>query len=228
MTELFGVGDPWLPTLLDVERFKNEDIRPDYWKKFGWDQLVIPDECIIVKKRFSTLGIRFIANYGWRMLAYETMEQWQTKLQERMDAVVLRYERAYETYEGNLDDMRRVTPGEVRKTVGKISADGEDVTTAGGSDGVTSKSKFSDTPDSAINDSDNFAGSITKDESTTTYGSTSTLKHGRVDSTDITTTTIRTGAELMESINTSLDAWRDIDTLLIHEFENCFLNLFWA
>ncbi len=225
---MFGTGDPWLPTLLDVERFKAEGIRPEYWQKFGWDQLVVPDECIIVKQRFETLGIRFVAKFGWRMLAFETMEQWQTKLQERMDAIVRKYERAYETYEGNLDDIRKVAPGEVKRTVGKISASGEDVTTTGGSDGVTTKSKYSDTPDSAINDSDNFAGSITKDESKTTYGATNTLKHGRSDNTDMTATTTRTGAELMESINGSIDAWRDLDTAFVSEFNVCFLNLFWA
>lgn len=225
---MFGVGDPWLPTLLDVERFKNEDIKPDYWKKFGWDQLVVPDECIIVKKRFDTLGIRFTSVFGWRMLAYETMEQWQTKLQERMDAVVYKYERAYRVYADHAEDIDKVIPGESKRIAGSVAVTGDDVTTAGGSDGVTSKSKYSDTPDSAINESDSFAGKITKDESTTTYGSTSTLTHGRVDSTDITTTTTKTGPELLLSVNDSIEGWRDIDTLFIHEFENSFLNLFWA
>lgn len=227
MTEIFGFGDPWLPTLLDVERFKAEDTS-GYWSKFGWDQLEIPDDCPLVAARMTTLSGRFIANYGWRMLGYETMEQWQTKLQERMDAVVHKYNRAYEIYRDHAEDLAKVLPGETRRTEGSVASSGDDVSKASGSDSITSKNKYSDTPDSSINDSDNYAGSISKDTGTTTYGRIDTITHGRTDTTDMTSTLTKTGMEIMQAVNGSIDGWRDIDTQLIREFENMFLNLFWA
>ena len=226
--EMFGFGDPWLPTLLDIERFKAEDSRPEYWQKFGWDQLEIPEDCPYVSDRMTTLSGRFIANYGWRMLAYETMEQWQTKLQERMDAIVHKYNRAYQIYSEHAEDLAKVLPGETRRTNGTVASSGDDVTKASGQDSISSKSKASDTPDSAINESDNYAGSIGVDSGTTTYGRTDTLTHGRTDTTDMTSTLTKTGMEIMEAVNGSIDGWRDIDTQLIREFENLFLNLFWA
>ena len=212
----FGYADePWLPTLLDIERMKAEgtDEEKAYWQKFGWEVLDVPEADTHVKARMDILKTRFIANYGWRMLAYETMEQWQVRLQEKFDSVVDKYERAYTLYETNKTSMMEdVLPGIKTTATGK--------TTAGGSDTVTGKRKFSDTPDSSINDSDSFAGNISTDDGKTTYG--------RTDSTNTESKQVYTGSAIIDAVNETIDAWMDIDTAFIHSFENLFSNILWA
>lgn len=212
---MFGkADDPWIPTLLDIERLKAEDTEGPVvdWKKFGWDALEVPASAPQVASRMDVLNGRFIANYGWRMLGYETMEQWQTKLQERFDSVVDKYERAYSLYEENKDAMMKdVLPGRKVTSTNTLQLSG--------TDSNTSKSKYSDTPDSAINDSDNYAGSITKDDRSVTYG--------RKDTNDGSSTEVYTGAQIMTAVNDSIDGWRDIDTSFIMEFQNLFSNVFW-
>lgn len=207
-----GPDQAWLPTLLDIEKLKAEyNGTGTDWTRFGFDALEVPEDSEI-SKRMSILNTRFIANYGWRMLAFETMEQWQTKLQEKMDSIVDKYERAYKLYADNQDAlMSDVLPGR------KITT--SSTNQASGSDSREGTGKSSDTPDSLINDSDDYAGTITKNNDRTTYG--------RKDSTESTVSEILTGGQLMEAINQSIDGWRDIDTSLIHEFENMFTNVFW-
>ena len=212
---MFGkADDPWIPTLLDIERLKAEDTEGPVidWKKFGWDALDVPVTAPKVAARMDVLNGRFIANYGWRMLGYETMEQWQTKLQERFDSVVDKYERAYTLYEKNKEAMMDdVLPGRKVTSTNTLQLSG--------TDSNTSKSKYSDTPDSAINDSDNYAGSITKDNRSVTYG--------RKDTNNGASTEVFTGAQIMTAVNDSIDGWRDIDTSFIMEFQNLFSNVFW-
>ena len=244
----FGYADePWLPTLLDIERMKAEgtDEEKAYWQKFGWEVLDVPEADTHVKARMDILKTRFIANYGWRMLAYETMEQWQVRLQEKFDSVVDRYERAYQLYEDNRDDMMKdAVPGITTTVSSRTTAGGSDKTSNtgsvtdndSGSDSTTATSKHSDTPDSMINTSDNYAGTIDKDTSSITYGKKSTktigtdatTNYGRMDSVEGTTKEIYTGGRIMESINNTIDAWMDIDTAFIHSFENLFSNILWS
>lgn len=228
---MFGkADDPWIPTLLDIERLKAEDTEGPVvdWKKFGWDALEVPASAPQVASRMDVLNGRFIANYGWRMLGYETMEQWQTKLQERFDSVVDKYERAYSLYEENKDAMMKdVLPGRKVSSTGATVDTEKETNKAGGDDKDSYKSKYSDTPDSAINDSDNYAGSITKDDRTTTYGRTDDKDRSRTSKIDGTVNEVYTGAQIMTAVNDSIDGWRDIDTSFIMEFQNLFSNVFW-
>lgn len=210
---MFPYSDqPWLPTLLDIEKLKaGYNGEGTDWRRFGFDALEVPENSEIAK-RMNTLNVRFIANYGWRMLAFETMEQWQVKLQEKMDSIADKYERAYRLYADNEDAlMKDVLPGR------RIESTRSDQ--ASGSDSRSGTGKSSDTPDSRINESDDFAGTISKTSDRTEYG--------RKDDSKATTTEILTGGQLMEAVNQSIDGWRDIDTSLIHEFENMFVNVFW-
>lgn len=203
---------PWLPTLLDIEKLKAEyDGTGTDWRRFGFDALEVP-EGSEVSKRMTVLNTRFIANYGWRMLSFETMEQWQAKLQEKMDSIVGKYNRAYRLYSENEEAlMTDVLPG--RRIVSARTDQ------ASGSDSRSGTGKSSDTPDSMINQSDDFAGTITKNTDRTDYG--------RKDDSKAETVEVLTGGQLMEAINRSIDGWRDIDTSLIREFENMFVNVFW-
>lgn len=216
---------PWTVTLLELERLKASDT---HWEKFGFDQLDIPDTAPHVKARMEILEGRFLANYGWRFLSYETMEQWQVKLQERMDSIVDMYERAYTLYEANHDAMMSdVLPGTVLETESESQASGSDAVSASGTDTTEGTVKSSDTPDSLINDSDDYAGSIDKTHTSIAHGRTDTTEYGRKDKTNTKQTMIRTGAEIMDSVNRSIDGWRDIDTSLILRFESLFSGIWW-
>lgn len=245
---LFGYADdPWLPTLLDVERLKTEGTDADkvYWRKFGWDALEVPEADVNVKARMGILNTRFLANYGWRMLSYETMEQWQVRLQEKFDATVDKYERAYQLYADNKDAMMDdALPGMITTTKGIVKASGADTVTSSGSDTNTQSGsdttndtrKHSDTPDSLINASDNYAGTLDKDTGSVTYGrkdtrnlsSSGTTDYRRTDTTDSETKQIYTGGRIMEAVNATIDGWMDVDTSFINEFENLFSNILWS
>lgn len=244
----FGYADEaWMPTLLDIERFKAEG-DPDqkaYFGQFGFDQLEIPDADVNIKARAEKLNIRFIARYGTRMIGQETMEIWQVRLQERFDAVSDKYERAYTLYEKYKDQMMNdALPGITTTVKGSVKGSGTDSTsnsgtdtnTMSGTDTTKATAKHSDTPDSAINTSDNFAGTLDKDDSSITYGKkdsrsisgTTSVNYGKVDTTDMETKQIYTGGTIMDGVNKTINGWRDIDTDFIAEFEDLFLNILWC
>ncbi len=221
---------PWVPTLLDIEQYKVSP--PDQstdWTKYGWSALYVdPDRFPMVSSRMEELTVRFNERFANRMLNAETMPRWQVRLQNRFDTVVARYERAYRVYERYSDEIDEgAMPGEKIVTDQTVRNSGSDKSTAGGSDGRTGKTKVSNTPDSAINDSDDFAGSISKDESTSTYGRTDTAVYGKQTDNDSTVRRTLTGAVLLRELNESVMDWMDIDTQLVAEFEDCFLNIFW-
>ncbi len=221
---------PWVPTLLDVETFKaNEpDGSPIDWRRFGWSALDVPEDCTHVIARFDILGERFLQRYAKRMLNQETMELWQNRLQNRFDEVVRMYERAYTLYEQNQNAMMSdVLPGSKRTYDAQDTDGGSDSATSKDSTSNKSKSKRSDTPDSTINESDDYAGSLGIDESTASRENTSTTNYGRTTKRTGTDTLTLTGAQIMDSVNTSIDGWRDIDTSFIGAFENNFMNIWW-
>lgn len=100
---------PWLPTLQDIEVRKTDPEHADYYQRFGWDNLVVPDDCPHVTARMNDLKVFFEQRYGFRMVNKESLERWQIGLQAKFDEVVHIYERAYILYEKYeqemLDDM---------------------------------------------------------------------------------------------------------------------------
>lgn len=116
---------PWLPTLQDIEVRKTDPEYAEYYGRFGFDQLVIPDDCPHVLARRNDLKTFFEQRYGFRMINQESLERWQIKLQAKMDEIVHIYERAYALYEKYeqemMDDM---LGGEkiIRDTSGDTSA----------------------------------------------------------------------------------------------------------
>lgn len=203
---------PWLPTYADLIVRQGDEQGPatDY-NRYGWNALVVPSDCPYVSNRMETLNTRFEQRYCDRMIAYETWDLWQIKLQERFDSVVYIYNRAYKLYNENASDMDNAVPGRTLVT--------NDQNKAGGSDSRAYKSKESDTPSSAINESDDFAGSIRKDETTDTYG--------RTDTRDSTVTEKVTGAGITDAVNQTIDGWRDLDTRFIDEFQDLFAKVWW-
>lgn len=191
---------PWMPTYGTLIA-KQDEPKGDVvdWDMFGWDALYVPDNATHVKARMDILSERFYERYCDRMIGYETWHLWQIKMQDKMDSIVDKYERAYTLYEKYENEMMDdVLPG--RKTTVDMT------NTADGTN------KFSDTPDSSINDSDNYAGTITKTDGT--------------NKSNGTTTEIITGA-ILDSLNSTISQWMDIDTAFIDEFENLFAKVWW-
>ena len=150
---------PWLPTLQDIEVRKDDVEVGEYYKKFGWDQLVVPDDCPIIAGRMANLKILFDQKYAFRMINSETLEQWQIRLQARFDRYAHIYERAYtlySTYEQELiDDM--------------IGGETRTITRSGSETGTGSESgdvRNVNTPDAATNADDRYADSRSKSSGT--------------------------------------------------------------
>lgn len=205
--------EPWLPTLLDVERMKaaEPDGSPIDWRRFGWSALEVPPTATHVVARFDILGQRFLERYAYRMLGHETMEKWQTRLQNRMDEVVGMYERAYALYEANQKAMDDAVPGRSVTTDSSLSSDTNDTSNG--------ESRASATPDQLINDNDDYAGSISKNKNNSTGK--------RNDKGTVNTKEVWHGSQVIQAVNDSIDGWRNIDTAFIASFENLFLNIWW-
>lgn len=207
------LGDEvWLPQLVEIETWKADSDDPDYWKQFGWENLEVPDDCPTVAGRMDQLKMRFDERYAYRMLNSETMERWQVRLQNRFDENVRRYERAYTMYSRyETDMMDDVLEGERIVTESSVKQ--------GGSDSTDTTTRNIDTPDEAVNQDENYASNLSHVNGKVTYGRSDT---GR-------TETVRTvtGKSLVDSVNDSMDRWRDVDTGFVKEFENLFLNIFW-
>lgn len=205
--------EPWLPTLLDVERMKaaEPDGSPIDWRRFGWSALEVPPTATHVVARFDILGQRFLERYAYRMLGHETMEKWQTRLQNRMDEVVGMYERAYALYEANQKAMDDVVPGRSVTTDSSLSSDTNDTSNG--------ESRASATPDQLINDNDDYAGSISKNKNNSTGK--------RNDKGTVNTKEVWHGSQVIQAVNDSIDGWRNIDTAFVASFENLFLNIWW-
>ena len=161
---------PWLPTLQDIEKRKDHDTEiGQYYERFGWEQLVVPDDCPIVAGRMDDLKVLFDQKFAFRMINSETLEQWQIRLQARFDRFVHIYERAYVLYEKYKQDMLDDMKG------------GEIITRA--STGVGSTVN---TPDYAVNASDEYADSRTRSAATEKIE------------------TVRTGEGLVDDINSRI------------------------
>lgn len=203
---------PWLPTLQDIEVRKDDVEVGEYYKKFGWDQLVVPDDCPIIAGRMANLKILFDQKYAFRMINSETLEQWQIRLQARFDRYAHIYERAYTLYstysQELIDDM--------------IGGETRTITRSGSETGTGSESgdvRNVNTPDAATNADDRYADSRSKSSGTS---STSVIT-----SESVTDRKIKTGEGLIDNINSGFRKFIDIDQDFIRQFEDSFLNLFW-
>ena len=140
---------PWLPTLQDIEKRKDDVEVGLYYQKFGWEQLVVPDDCPIIAGRMNDLKTLFDQKFAFRMINSETLEQWQIRLQARFDRYVHIYERAYVLYsrydQDMIDDMRG----------------GEIITRTATGTGSTVN-----TPDYATNEDNRYADSRTRSAAT--------------------------------------------------------------
>lgn len=224
--------EPWLPTLQDITVRRSDLEVGAYYSQFGWDQLVVPDDCPHVAARMNDLETIFKERYAFRMIGQETLERWQIRLQNMFDSRVRVYERAYSLYEQYaqemLDDMIEGESETItRNSTGTDNTTGSVSGTDSGSD--SRDGSVVDTPDYVTNASDKYADKRTKESGTsslttsrtTTDNNTSTLNE------TITNTKTKTGQSLIDAVNAGFRKWTDIDQAFVGEFENNFLNIFW-
>lgn len=217
----------WIPTLGDILHFK--EIENSHYEPFGFDQIEIDaNETPIIASRFETLTMRFNQRYYNRMINAETLPRWQNRLQNRYDEIARRYEFAYEMYEKYRQEM--IDKANVSKVIVETfnENEGNDYSQElGGSDSIESNQRDIDTPDTAINANPNYADALSEGESTTKYGRTESGESQRDLNHNLDRTEEFGGDILAENIHDAIDAYRDLDTRFVAEFENSFLNIFW-
>ena len=210
------MDDVWMPELCDVEQLKqsSDPETAEYYGGFGWENLEVPSDCVVVAARMAWLKTRFDSRYAFRMLSAETMERWQVRLQNRFDETVCRYERAYLLYLANRTAMNRAVGGSRTEMTSSSASAGSDTVTS------TGVGKTADTPDTSIVPGKDYYNALTKNDST------DTTSYGRTDPDTVLTETLVTGADAVRGVNESIEEWNDLDTSFVGEFENLFLNVF--
>ena len=140
-------NEAWLPTLGDILNKQSDPDAPAIYRKVGWNALEVPADCPNVSVRMDMLKVRFDERYFNRRLNSETLERWQSRLQNKFDEVVHRYDRAYSIYETKNDSMLNdLEEGSITTT--KATATGKNI----------------NTPNSVVNADDNYADSVNKSE----------------------------------------------------------------
>ena len=115
----------------------------EYYSRFGFSQLEVDPNLTYVCEAMPRLTERFNNRYAERMINKETLEQWQLSLQNKMDEIAPRYDRAYAIYaQKKLAMMEDVENGTHTISSGK------------------SKNKSIDTPDATINENSNYADNL--------------------------------------------------------------------
>lgn len=225
---LFSEPDQaWIPTLGDIENFKSKGL--PYYVNVGFDQLDNNAlNCPHIAERWDTLTMRFNERYFNRMINAETLERWQVRLQNRYDEIAARYEFAYEMYEMYVQDMkdRAIDAKQTIETFDQTE-ETEANTELGGQDSQSVSQRNIDTPDAIINQNQNYADSLSEGTDTTKYGRTEKGESHAGRNYTLERTEELGGASIAESIHEAIDAFRDLDSRFVAEFENNFLNIWW-
>ena len=178
----------------------------EYWNQFGIDQVELPADTPLVHAMWDRICLRVNEAYYDRFLGGETLEQWQRRLQVITDRIIPRYERNFRIYETNKTkletELEMVQTTEYLNVKDTFNADTEN--------------KVSDTPDTAINADQNYAGSVTK----------GTAKNSNTKTGSVRTTTTGIGG-LVRQLNDNMDAWRDLESDLVGEYAKAFLSVIW-
>lgn len=187
---------------------------PDYaFSKLSFDATDYP----ILAKRWEKISRRFFNKYCNRMIGLETLDLWWVKLQDRFDSISDEFERAYELYAENGEAITEdVLEGYKDIYSTHTGNSGADKRT------LKSKTKSIDTPDSRINDNDEYADTLNKSEGE------DTTSYGKQSDTTMNNQRIITGSKLLENVNKNIYSWKDWDTEFVNQFENLFLGILWS
>lgn len=228
---MISAYQPWTPTYLDVEH-RRQDGDPQY-QNVGFTALVFPAGASHLTSHRTTLEERFFERYAMRRLNEETLERWQVRLQNRLDEIADRYDRAYgiyTTYASQMDNDILEGWKDTASGSDTKNYNGSEALEMSGTEKVSDTGSTVDTPDAAINSSDNYADAVRKNDSERSFTNRKDTRSftGRNDKTDYgkVITRVLTGNSILDNVNYSIEHWMDIDTLFVKEFENLFLNVF--
>ena len=193
-----------------------EFIKVAYYNSFGLSHVVLPSSAsTYLPAIWDRVCTRVNERYWKRYLAAETLEEWQVLLQTMTDELAPRYERAFRMYAANSEASEADILATMRTDYGDGLTD-EHTQTAKG----TSKTTVRDTPDGQINDTSNYAGTVT--DGVTDAGTTKSTRKGTV-------TVTQTGSDgVLGRVNENIRLWRDLETDLVKEYANAFMSFIWA
>ena len=212
----FTEPNVWAMQYIEIlnKRQSTDPEEATFYNTYGFDKLTKPSstDAPYINARWNTLVSRFNNRYDYRRVGQETMQRWQRRLQNRFDEVVDEMERAYKLYATTtaIDDV-------VAGTKTTYASGYSNGSTSSGSSTATGKSI--NTPDSAVNEDDDYADALTKDTSSNSSTSSSNNSHTGNDRTEVL------GPDVLAGVNRSIDDWEDLDTKFIKFFENNFLNI---
>ena len=202
-TELYSLYD----FLYDRDVEKLED-----WQNKGVEFVELPSDaekttlCPLLTSLWERISLRVNERFARYFIAGETLEDWQRMLQVTTDSIALRYERMLRLYqedtESDLFAGTRTIYDTLDANEGKTSGD----------------SRYSDTPDTGVNDKGDYASSKNSTSGTSAY----TDKR-----TGTVTQQVMGNGGVLSAINENSDAWRDIETRIVEEFRECFLSVIW-
>lgn len=194
-----------------------EEVRHTLYSQFGLSKVVLPASAdTYLPAIWDRVCTRVNERYWKRYLACETLEEWQVLLQTMTDELAPRYERAFRMYAANSEASEADILATMRTDYGTDGLTDEHTQTAKG----TSKTTVRDTPDGVINDTSNYAGTVT--EGSTDAGTTKSTRKGTV-------TVTQTGSDgVLGRVNENIRLWRDLETDLVKEYANAFMSFIWA
>lgn len=188
-------------------------VEPGTWSKYGIDQVELPPDTPLCAALWSRICTRCREKYWKRYLAGETLEDWQVTLQTITDENIPRFERALRLYVAN--PIEKDLLASTVTDYGDGLTDETEQTKA-----ATSKTTMRDTPDTSINDSSGYAGTVT--DGTSDSGTLKSTKKGKI------TVTQTGGGGILEALNSNVDSWRDIETEIVKSYASAFMSYVWS
>lgn len=204
--------EPWNPKLVDIlykARHGSAD-EQTYYSKFGLSAAEWDSTLTDLAQHKDNIVKLFEERFAFRMINRETLEQWQIRLQTVLDEEGPRADRAFRLYRLNSADIDNMLNGAEQTTFNNLKDE------LGGTD--RGKTSNVNTPDAVVNASDQYADNLSKSENT--YGRTSTRTG------TITVDKIPEGGTL-QSVNTSIGVYRNLENDFVDRFEKLFMNIFW-
>ena len=210
-------SEGWSVRTADAKYVLIEFVAPNYYTRFGLSRVVLPSSAsTYLPAIWDRVCTRVNERYWKRYLAGETLEEWQVLLQTMTDELAPRYERAFRMYAANSEASEADILATMRTDYGADGLTDEHTQTAKG----TSKTTVRDTPDGQINDTSDYAGTVTDGE--TDAGTTKSTRKGTV-------TVTQTGSDgVLGRVNENIRLWRDLETDLVKEYANAFMSFIWA
>lgn len=183
-----------------------------------------------------TLEHNILNHYYTREIGLETVQLWKQKLNARLNVIMPKYNKMYESEIYKLDPLSNNSEVEnfTRKTQGNSKSDAQSSSTrkGTGTSGSTSQSIYSDTPQGRLSGHD-YATSLNEDKSdgtseTTDTGSGTSTEKQNVNNTEnyIRKRSGLVGVTVSSEIDEFIKKFKSIDMMIIEELSDLFM-LIW-